>query len=233
MLIDSLPHLSGIYLITCMANNRTYVGSSQNIYIRLRTHRNDLRKSKHGNTHLQNAWDKYGESNFVITVLELCVKSRLLECEAYWFKQYNVGNPAYSFNINPVPYSNAGHKASPEAKRNMSIAQKKRVDAKRPTFPKGNKLQLGRKLTPEHRRKLSEANKQPKSESMKQKLSDKYGWLFEVTNPEGETFVIKGLTRFCKENKLTRKYMRAVAQGKTLHHKGWKCRYVNPPISNS
>jgi hypothetical protein len=47
-----------------------------------------------------------------------------------------------------------------------------------------------------------------------------------ITNPAGESFQIKGLNGFCRENKLTSGLMRAVATGKQTHHKGWKCSLI-------
>lgn len=51
--------ISGIYLITNTKNNKKYVGQSWNIFQRWTNHRTSLRGGYHGNTHLQNAWNKY------------------------------------------------------------------------------------------------------------------------------------------------------------------------------
>lgn len=45
-----------------------------------------------------------------------------------------------------------------------------------------------------------------------------------VTNPEGEEIKVNWLTLFCKENKLTKQRMYALANGEGKTHKGWKCR---------
>lgn len=75
--------VSGIYCIENRINNKTYIGSSKNIYQRLLKHFALLRHNKHENAHLQNAWNKYGEENFEWTVLELCNPDILTEREQY------------------------------------------------------------------------------------------------------------------------------------------------------
>lgn len=127
MTIDSLPYLAGIYLITCLANDRTYVGSSKNIHKRLVVHRRQLQQRKHRNYRLQQTWDEYGESQFAVTVLELCVESRLLEREAHWFNQYGVGDIARSLNIAIDPASGSrGVKHSLETKAKISQSRKRK-----------------------------------------------------------------------------------------------------------
>lgn len=52
--------VSGIYCIENKINNKTYIGSSKNLYQRLLKHFALLRHNKHENAHLQSAWNKYG-----------------------------------------------------------------------------------------------------------------------------------------------------------------------------
>lgn len=76
-------NVSGIYCIENVINHKTYIGSSKNIYQRLLKHFALLRHNKHQNAYLQNAWNKYGESNFEWFVLELCDNEKLTEKEQY------------------------------------------------------------------------------------------------------------------------------------------------------
>lgn len=62
---------AGIYQITCLANGRKYIGSSIHIERRLKTHRYLLNLNKHNNNHFQNAWDKYGEEQFLFEILKV------------------------------------------------------------------------------------------------------------------------------------------------------------------
>lgn len=75
--------VSGIYCIENKINNKTYIGSSKNLYQRLLKHFALLRYDKHENAHLQSAWNKYGEENFEWFILEFCDTSILTEREQY------------------------------------------------------------------------------------------------------------------------------------------------------
>ena len=92
--------MQGIYQIKSKQNNRVYVGSSKNIRTRWRDHRSALRKNRHGNQPLQNAWNKYGEESFQLEILEIVEGEReiLWEREKYWLdiqtKMVNVYNVA-------------------------------------------------------------------------------------------------------------------------------------------
>lgn len=55
---------SGVYIILNIINNKYYIGSSKNVYIRLREHKSNLKGNKHENQRLQNAVNKYGINNF-------------------------------------------------------------------------------------------------------------------------------------------------------------------------
>lgn len=62
--------ISGIYFIKCLENKKMYIGSSVNIITRIECHRSELRGCYHGNCKLQRAFNKYGETSFIIGILE-------------------------------------------------------------------------------------------------------------------------------------------------------------------
>lgn len=78
--------ISGIYMITC--NNKSYIGSSVNIYLRMLEHRSYLRGNRHGNRYLQNCYNKYGENSLEIKILEICERNipLLREKELFYIK---------------------------------------------------------------------------------------------------------------------------------------------------
>lgn len=84
----------GIYMITNLINNHRYIGSSVNVYTRLLRHRAILRSNTHFNPHLQNAWNKYQENNFIWTLLEKCTEDSRFEREKYYIDllkpEYNI-----------------------------------------------------------------------------------------------------------------------------------------------
>ena len=79
---------SGIYKIINLVNNKVYVGKSLNLKNRKYSHFNSLKKNKHPNEHLQNAFNKYGKENFVFEILELVFDISILsKREQYWIEE--------------------------------------------------------------------------------------------------------------------------------------------------
>ena len=84
----------GIYRIKNLINEKSYYGSSKNIEKRWKKHLNELRKKKHINNFLQNAWNKYGENNFIFEIVQECEEKDLLVIEQKYidlFGYYNIG----------------------------------------------------------------------------------------------------------------------------------------------
>ena len=125
---------SGIYTITNTKNGQRYVGSAANLKRRWRDHRKMLIGDRHFNVHLQRAWNKYGEQSFVFGPLFYCARPTLVELE-----QLAIDALVPEYNIAPVAGSQLGYKHTAEARKKMSAVGK------------------GRKLTAEHKAKLSAA----------------------------------------------------------------------------
>ena len=60
--------ISGIYVISNLENDKSYVGQSLRVKERIRHHRYELKHNKHYNQHLQASWNKYGEKSFLFYV---------------------------------------------------------------------------------------------------------------------------------------------------------------------
>lgn len=82
--LDIAKTVCGIYCIKNKINGKFYIGSSEDIRHRWYEHVFKLRKNKHINQHLQNAWNKYTEDNFEFLVIESCIKEELLNKEQYY-----------------------------------------------------------------------------------------------------------------------------------------------------
>ena len=61
-----------IYAIENLINHKKYIGQTKDPKRRKTSHFSKLRHNKHINNHLQNAWNKYGESNFRFNILLQC-----------------------------------------------------------------------------------------------------------------------------------------------------------------
>lgn len=79
-----------IYCIENMANGKKYIGQTKRTFRdRKNQHIYHLKRNTHQNQHLQNAWNKYGEVNFRIDIIEKCNISSLDEREVFWINFYN------------------------------------------------------------------------------------------------------------------------------------------------
>lgn len=62
--------VSFIYEIKNNENGKFYIGSTKDVDIRFRAHKNQLNNNTHVNTYLQNAWNKHGEKSFSFNIIE-------------------------------------------------------------------------------------------------------------------------------------------------------------------
>ena len=107
------------------SNGWSYIGCSKNIERRWNEHRKSLENNSHINPHLQNAWNKYGESEFEWNVLlELDSENTMFLEEAKMIESsdmlYNIakgGTGGDTFTNNPN---------KEEYRKNLSEASKKR-----------------------------------------------------------------------------------------------------------
>ena len=92
----------GVYRIVNRTNNKIYVGSTSTLGFKKRWwgHRTRLRANTHWNQHLQNAWNKYGESQFQFEIIETCLPLDCIAREQYYIDtlhpQYNLSKTAGS-----------------------------------------------------------------------------------------------------------------------------------------
>lgn len=129
---------SGIYSITCLDNGKRYIGSAINIKSRWDVHKCRLNKGNHHSIHLQRAWQKHGSDKFRFEVIEFCGRGDLIEREQHHLDLYKpFGENGY--NISPRAGHTLGAKRTPEQIEKMASKHR------------------GKKLSDEHKRKISEA----------------------------------------------------------------------------
>lgn len=116
------PKCCGIYKIINTVNNKVYVGYAKNIRTRCKCHRVELRAGKHKNSHLQNAWNVYGEISFQFSILELCTIDQLASREDHWCKLLNTHNREIGYNIKDTGADVYNH--SEETKKKIGAANK-------------------------------------------------------------------------------------------------------------
>ena len=188
--------ICGIYSINCKTDNKIIVGSSLHIRRRYSQHLYKLRRNKHSNPYLQNAWNKYGENDFSLSIIEECEELDLLKKEDEWMEVKNSldRNFGYNFKAAERPVHNKktcrkiseqkkgcknpmyGKHHSEEHKKKISEALKgkgARYKASKETKQKMSKSQMGKKLSEETKIKIGLASKgRVKSAEERQKLSD-------------------------------------------------------------
>lgn len=92
--------MRGIYIIINNVNQKYYIGKSENIDVRWYNHIYELNHDTHPNTHLQNAWNLYGEGNFTFDILYECkVGDDINAMEIKYIKEYDACNPNVGYNI--------------------------------------------------------------------------------------------------------------------------------------
>jgi len=108
----------GIYQIQSKINEKLYIGSAINLKTRKKNHFNELKRREHPNIILQNHVNKYGINVLIFSILEFCLKEKLIEREQYYMDTLNP-----EFNIRKIAGSCLGMKHSEKAKQKMSAWQ--------------------------------------------------------------------------------------------------------------
>ena len=82
--------ICGIYMIKCITNDKTYIGSSNDVMRRIKTHKRELENGSHNNLLLQHEYTKYGADKFVFKVLDKDLEEELLLAyEKCYMYKYN------------------------------------------------------------------------------------------------------------------------------------------------
>lgn len=96
----------GVYKIVNKTTGKYYIGSTIMSFLkRFLHHRSRLRCGKHKNSYLQNAYNKYGDSDFEFFIIETCDKDQCFVREQYWLDLLDCTDKTKSYNINPIASS--------------------------------------------------------------------------------------------------------------------------------
>lgn len=164
--------MEGIYKIENIVNGKVYVGQTNDLKRREITHFSSLRHNKHFNDYLQKSFNKYDESNFKFSILQVChSREELNYYETYWWNYYckllgkdKMYNLAHTGNANNT---------SEETKAKQSKSHKGRV-----AHNKGKKasLETREKLRISHLGQKSwNKGKHPSSDETRRKISE-HSW---------------------------------------------------------
>lgn len=149
--------MQGIYSIRNKVNDKKYIGYSKNITDRWYNHKNYLRRGIHHSIKLQNAWNKYGEDNFIFDMLVEVEDINGIEIlEKEFIKKYDSYTNGY--NCSEGGEGLPGYKLSDETKQKLSNLFKGRKisDEQKEQI---RKTLTGRKHSDSTKKKISEIKK--------------------------------------------------------------------------
>lgn len=153
--------ICGIYKIENLVNGKVYIGQSIDIYSRFTTHRNSLNRGDSNCTCLQRAWNKYGESSFEFSVVELCEEHLLDKKEREYICLYDACNSGYNIEDGGNANKHLSNKTK-EKLRNAHLGKclPDEVKQKMSNSRKGDKNPMyGKNHTEESKQKISQKNK--------------------------------------------------------------------------
>lgn len=87
-----------VYHITNVMSNKCYIGSTQNYQKRITQHFSCLRNNRHHNIHLQRAFNKYGEENFIYGIVE----GEIPEDALFAIEQKHIDLNVGGYNLGPA-----------------------------------------------------------------------------------------------------------------------------------
>lgn len=95
---EKISNISCIYKIVNIINNKYYIGSSIKVRDRWTKHLSNLRNNNHHSPYLQNSFNKHGEDNFKIEIIELVDINSLNSREEYWINRLDACNRIKGYN---------------------------------------------------------------------------------------------------------------------------------------
>lgn len=203
--------ISGVYEILNLKNNKRYIGSSCNIYSRLYYHFKYLKNNSHTNKYLQRSWNKYGEVNFKVNILEYVEDEILLrETEQKYINLYDSKNLLLNVSKNVKSFWK-GQKHTKESKEKMSKMQKGR-----PSNKKGKTYEemYGKEKAENYKKKLALT-----STGRENKLKNLT--LEEIHGEEKAREIRKKISKANKNKKKTKEHRRKIGEGnKGKDHRG-------------
>jgi group I intron endonuclease len=227
----------GIYRIINKGNGKFYLGSAKNIRERLVRHLYDLKRQAHHSVPLQRAWNKYGFESFFMEIVEQCGEDLLKIREQHFLDTMKPYLPSNGYNIGRQASGGDNLTSNPkkdEIIRKISVGIKTRIfqmseeerhkkwsrpGNRNPNYGKkwtseqkqhASKMHMGKKLSEETKKKLSEVHKNSwtpelreqksilnsgdknpfagkhHSENSKKKIAAKFRERFEALSEEGK-----------------------------------------------
>ncbi len=206
----------GIYCITCTANGKIYIGSTKNLRDRAMSHLSFLRRGK-GSSHLQNAFNKYGEHVFVFCVVQRCGSTQRIKLEQRFLDNTRAYDHSIGFNISSVAGSVSGNA------RAVSKAH-----ATPYHFVRGTKHYRGTNVWKFSKRVGVDASGLYAVRVGRVRCSSGFSLptvirkKHRIVSPDGKTYSFFSVRAFEKKHGVTAKALLPVLKGTQAQHRGWR-----------
>lgn len=228
----TIPSKPGIYAIWNLVNGKVYIGQAANLKKRQSQHLDALRHNRHGNTHLQRAFDLYGEAAFSFMVVETYdhVDKEALAIAEQSFCDGFIAAGVELYNVRTCVESNLGIVCSDLTRQRLRDAWRTRPPTTEETRRRLSETLSGKQKSEEHRHNIKAAKAgKPVSEATHRAFLAKRTGVpnaklfgeFDFVSPDGQRVHVIGLNEFCREHGLIAGKMSDVTNGKRKHHKGW------------
>ena len=229
----------GIYALYWEEQDLVYVGQSQNIEVRFNEHLYLMKRNKHTNYKVQNAYASHGEPNLVI--LEVCSILDTNRLEIFWTNELDALNPSTGLCIIEAgavgwgTNSNSSKYSRIQILKTFSLLYKSQHTIKdictRTKVPKSTIQDIFSQRThlwlkdsyPERYAEMILRGR------LLSNISKKLGVLPRIVSPEGNIYEIQSITEFCKsieiDNLCLTSKVRGFARiidGTRKQYKGWK-----------
>lgn len=154
-----MDQIGFIYTLTCLVNDKVYIGSTRNYKRRIGQHTSRLLLGSHHSKHLQNAWNKYGQDAFRFELVETVDAIFLFAREQFWIWRTNASNAEFGYNTVGSVGSNNGAPHTDESRLAMSRARKgARTPRRVSQWKKVLEGNRGKKRSPETVEKIRQSN---------------------------------------------------------------------------
>lgn len=149
---------TGIYCIENLVNGKKYIGKGVDIEGRWRSHKWELKRGLHKNSHLSKAWNLYGEKNFIFYIVEECTLETIDLKEICWIKNFKTFGYNGDYGYNATSGGDSGFLVLEETKKKQRTAKEGIRLSEQHKLNIGLGL-IGRVVTEFTRNKIGKSNK--------------------------------------------------------------------------
>jgi group I intron endonuclease len=202
---------SGVYVIKHVDSGKQYVGSSKLMFHRFKQHKAALNGYGHQNSHLQYAWNKYGQDAFEFKVILICDKYQMR-----YYEQLIMDSFKPEFNQSKSAYSGiaVGATCLDSHKAKVGITSRERWN------------------NTEYRTKVTKAIQASMTDDECQKRSDRTKLLWSNPEYRAKSILVRQGQAYNKGYKCTpeqvenRKKAGRISNIKRNYGQGWKIEYI-------